>query len=83
MRSSERVLALIVLLIASVWASGCAAPPVYVRELPPAVLLEDCEEPVSTLETNKDLAQWALALRSALRVCNNDKQALRDWAKED
>lgn len=70
------------LLAAVALLSGCASTPVYVREVPPAALLEPCEEPASTLETNKDLAEWALALRTALRVCNNDKEALRHWAKE-
>lgn len=83
MRSSERVLAFSVLLIAGIWSAGCTVPPVYIRELPPAVLLEDCEEPAPDVSTNAGLAQYALRLRSALRMCNNDKEALRDWAKED
>lgn len=72
-----------VLLAALLALAGCAQPPVYIRELPPGVLLEDCEEPALDVSTNAELAQYALRLRTALRVCNNDKQALREWAKED
>lgn len=63
--------------------AGCSTPPARVlRDLPPQDLLQDCEEPTSPLQTNRHLAEHILALRTALRLCNNDKAALREWAKE-
>lgn len=67
--------------------TGCATnktPVVYetIRETPPAHLLLECPDPVVQYETNGDLAQAILAWADALRKCNIDKQALRDWAKE-
>lgn len=71
-------------LLAALALSGCAgSTPLLVRDLPPEVLLQDCPEPPANIRTNKDLAEWALALRQALRVCNNDKAALREWATGD
>ncbi len=54
----------------------------YIRELPPASLLEDCQVPQIVLRTNQDLATHIVDLRGALRACNQDKAALREWAKE-
>lgn len=51
-------------------------------QLPPAELLADCQEPAARLSTNGLLARYALDLRTALRGCNDDKAALREWAKE-
>lgn len=50
---------------------------------PPAHLLNDCPEPVMQGDTNGALARHILDLRSALRSCNGDKQALRAWRGED
>lgn len=62
---------------------GCATPvPQVVRILPPAELLQDCPVPQVQLRTNGDMANHIMDLRSALKVCNNDKAALRDWAKD-
>lgn len=74
MRSSSGVL-LSVLLLAS---CASVAPPQ--RVLPPLDLLQDCNEPALIAETNGQLAQSALNLRDALRGCNRDKAALREWA---
>jgi hypothetical protein len=51
-------------------------------QLPPAELLADCQEPAASVSTNGLLAKYALDLRTALRSCNDDKAALREWAKE-
>ena len=83
MRSSERMLTFIVLLIATLWTAGCATAPMPQRDLPPLALLEPCEEPVAVLSTNQALVEYTLALRTALRLCNNDKEALRDWASQE
>ena len=50
--------------------------------MPPAVYLQDVEEPVLRGKTNGDLAAWAAELRAALRLANADKKALREWARE-
>ncbi len=79
MPSGKPLLALLALVLA-----GCAhtQPPQVIRELPPAALLEDCPVPVADLATNGALVDHILSLRYALRECNNDKAALREWAKE-
>ena len=33
-------------------------------------------------KNNAALAEWCIELRAALRVANNDKAALREWAGE-
>lgn len=71
-----------VLILGVLALAGCETAPVIVRDVPPAFLLEDCPEPDATVSTNAELAAWVLALRHSLRRCNNDKAALRDWAKE-
>lgn len=83
MRSADRIVMLCAILIATLWTAGCATAPVPQRDLPPLALLEPCEEPVAVLDTNDALVKYTLALRTALRLCNNDKESLRDWAKED
>lgn len=50
---------------------------------PPAELLYDCPIPAMRARTNGELAATARALHGALVMCNIDKAALRDWAKED
>jgi len=63
--------------------AGCASPvPQVIRILPPAELIQDCPVPQVKLRTNGDMANHIVDLRSALKSCNNDKAALRDWAKE-
>lgn len=71
---------LVVLLAA---LSACTSVPVIRTDkaLPPAELLQDCPEPAGNPQTNGELARLALALRDALRGCNRDKQALREWSK--
>lgn len=72
----QRVVLLSVLFLAS-----CAAvAPGTQRILPPVDLLQDCQEPAGGVETNGALASYLLSLKDALRGCNRDKAALRDWA---
>lgn len=49
---------------------------------PPWALLEDCPEPRVTVNTNGDLVRHTRAMRDALRSCNDDKAALREWAEK-
>lgn len=53
-----------------------------VRETPPTPLLAVCQEPKGPITTNRELAEAFLAMRQALRSCNNQLAALREWAKE-
>ena len=46
---------------------------------PPVVYMQDVPEPVLVGKTNRDLAEWALGLREALRRANLDKFHLREW----
>lgn len=48
---------------------------------PPGVLMADCPHPEGSAGTNGDLARWLLAYREALKLCNNDKEGLREWAE--
>jgi hypothetical protein len=59
-------------------ASCCATTP---TAGPPWALLEDCPEPPAQIATNGDLVRHARQLRNALRGCNDDKRALREWAE--
>ena len=58
---------------------GCTS--VTVRT-PPSALLADCPEPAFTAGTNSELAQAYIGMRQALRLCNVDQHALREWAQE-
>lgn len=72
-----------VALLAGILA-GCqvTVPKAMPRELPPEALLAPCPDPKRELRTNRDLAEYILDLRQALANCDNDKTALREWAKE-
>lgn len=48
--------------------------------LPPAVLLQEVPAPGLRGRTNADLAEWALELKAALKLANEDKAQLREWA---
>lgn len=65
--------------------AGCSTVPVIeqVREVPPPTLLAPCPVPTREIRTNGDLAAWAIDLEGALGLCNNQLDALREWAKED
>lgn len=69
-----------VILLGALMMASCAAVTHPTSTLkPPESLLMDCPEPGGRPQTNGQLADYALALRNALRVCNNDKAALREW----
>lgn len=63
--------------------SGCASAPVVTRILPPVDLIQDCQEPAGDVSTNGALATYIEALKDALRGCNRDKKALREWAESE
>ena len=71
----------VMLLSALLLASCAAVTSPTTKLLPPASLLADCPAPTATVGTNGELADYILTLRNALRLCNNDKSALREWAK--
>lgn len=52
------------------------------RLTPPSLLLRDTPTPAWSGHTNRDLLNFTLALRAALRNANADKAALRAWAAE-
>ena len=63
--------------------TGCAtATPQLIRSLPPQALLQDCPHPELDIQTNGDLLRGLRAYEQALSLCNIDKQALREWAKD-
>ena len=69
------VLLLITLLAA---LPGCAAlrPPPAV-DGPSVALLQACDEPAGSAETNGAMAEWLLAIRGALRGCNAQIEAFK------
>lgn len=68
-----------VVLLAALLMASCAS--VTPSGAPPWALLEDCTAPQAELRTNGDLIPHIRALRNALRSCNDDKRALREWAE--
>jgi hypothetical protein len=61
----------------------CACSSIQIERVkPPAVLLEPCPVEVFAGETYGDLILHTVALRESLRLCNNDKAALKKWAAE-
>lgn len=65
---------------------GCAATKtigVPTRDTPPEGLLADCVAARGAIKTNKDILTYVESLKSALKGCNDDKAALREWAKGD
>lgn len=67
-----------------VFLAGCStAPRVEVVEVyPPGHLTAACPVPERAVQTNADLASLVLDLREALGLCNNQLEALREWASE-
>ena len=65
----------------TVFLSACSARPCRQARpvLPPAVLMQEVQEPTLTGKTNADLVRLAVELQSALRLANSDKRALREW----
>lgn len=69
-----RSLPFLCLLALTACASQVKAPPPY---------LEACPHPVVDRTTNGGLADGIRAYRQALRDCNDDKAALREWFKDN
>lgn len=63
--------------------TGCATAPVTVKLTPPADLLQECGPVVEQTVTNGQLAATILEYRKVLRLCNNDKAALREWSEKE
>jgi hypothetical protein len=70
-----------VVMLSALLLASCAAVAPPSRVLPPLNLLQDCAEPSVTAATNAQLLDFTLRLRDALRSCNRDKEALREWAR--
>lgn len=73
MRSSS-----LILLAALTGCATVATPPV--KMLPPVELVQPCPEPSGSPTTNGAMAVYLLDLRDALRGCNRQIDALREWA---
>lgn len=71
-----------VALLSALLLASCASSLPGTRMTPPVELLQDCPEPEATVKTNRQLADYATRLRDALRGCNRDKAALREWAED-
>lgn len=69
-------------LVALILALPACSTVQLVRETPSPELLRDCPEPIVNIRTNGELAESHLAYQNALRLCNVDKAALREWAKD-
>lgn len=67
--------------LAALLLCGCGATTQYLLALPPAELLQDCPIPMDPIPTNADLARRDAARKAALVSCNDDKAALREWAR--
>jgi len=64
--------------------SGCASSTYTTTKVyPPVDLVQDCSVTNYELNTNADLAKAIISLRGDLRVCNNDKKALRLWMEDE
>jgi hypothetical protein len=63
--------------------TGCGTSVVVKREvipeLPPVILIQDCEQPLFNGSTYGDVVLYVPELQSAIAQCNADKQALREW----
>jgi hypothetical protein len=56
---------------------------VTVKEYPPEYLTQDCPIPVSQARKNGELVKDIADLRTAIRTCNVDKAALREWSAKE
>lgn len=81
MHSSRKAL-LALLAVCLLACGGCttltrATPPVVLA--PPDALVQDCAGPAGSVQTNQEMAVYLLDLRDALRGCNANLRAIRDW----
>ena len=69
-------------LLAIVFLSGCAALPGKPTTSGADVgLLQPCAQPAGSAETNGAMAEWLLALKAALRACNDQITTFKESAK--
>jgi hypothetical protein len=61
--------------VLAITLGGCASVPAV-----PYEALADCPAPLVDKTTNGGLAKGVADLRLALKLCNNDKAILREWA---
>lgn len=66
-------------LCAAMAVSGCTST-VVLR--PPAEYLRPCVGPELVGSTNGALVEYANNQKQALRACNDDKRAIREWLAE-
>lgn len=59
--------------------AGCATG---AHRYPPEELMRDCPRPKVDVTANAGLAEGILDYDEALRLCNKDKAALREWARD-
>ena len=69
-----------VVMFASLLLASCAA--VTPSGAPPWALLEDCPVNATVPRTNGELVAIRRELLTSLRSCNDDKAALREWARK-
>ena len=83
---SKKLLGLILCGLMSLSLVGCSTPlpqqVLYLKDKPPPALLLHCPKPLVLVETNEDLLELAIGLGRALDSCNDDKDSLREWAKD-
>jgi hypothetical protein len=73
---------LLVLTLVVVGTAGCAtSPPVPPVTGADVSLLQACEEPAGSAQTNGAMAEWLRALRDALRACNDQIATFKESAK--
>ena len=78
MRSGRNVLtAVMVMACCACTTLHSQSPPAVIA--PPADLVQDCAEPAGSVGTNQEVSVYLLDLRDALRGCNAQLGALRDW----
>lgn len=63
-------------------ASCASVAPGPQRVLPPSDLTAACPEPAGAIGTNAGLAEYTRGLIDALRGCNRQLEALRQWAQD-
>jgi len=81
----SRLLCLAMLLaLLSPLLMGCGSPaprPVrVVKQVPPPVLMLDCQRPEADLSTNAAVLDSLLACHAQIVECNRNPAALREWA---
>lgn len=82
----KKLATLLICAFLSLSLTGCGKAVIkerVIRDVPPAALLMDCPEPKLAGDTVGALVDHAIDLQEALRQCNRDKSALRNWSKTE